>query len=124
MHKKWFRLLFETFLFAAILIACNDGDTQPAPVLTPPAISVGITGDECPSIKAQVGMQVAWTNQDKVDHALMLERTDENGVLIDSGGTDLLQPGSTFSITLIEPGLYTYFCSVDRTAFGTITVTP
>ena len=86
--------------------------------------SLEIKGNECPSLEAQVGMQVAWTNRDNVDHILVLERTDDNGVLIDSGGTDLLQPGSTYSITLIEPGQYTYYCSEDRAVFGTITVLP
>lgn len=124
MHRKHFSLLFVTLFLAGILAACSSGDTQPAPVLTPPAISLEIKGNECPSLEAQVGMQVAWTNQDNVDHVLVLERTDENGVLIDSAGTDLLQPGSTYSITLIEPGQYTYYCSKDHAAFGTITVLP
>ena len=107
MNRKHFSLLFVTLFLAGILIACSDGGTQPASVLSPPTISLDITGDDCPSLETQVGMQVAWTNQDNVDHTIMLERTDENGVLIDSVGTDLLQPGSTFSITLIEPGRYT-----------------
>jgi plastocyanin len=69
-------------------------------------------------------MDITWTNRDKVDHVLLLERMDENGALFDMGGTDLLQPGNTFSITLTEPGQYRYYCSKDRTAFGTITVLP
>jgi hypothetical protein len=52
-------------------------------------------------------MQIAWTNQDKVDRILMIERKDEQGAIIDSGGTDLLQPGTTFSINLTAPGQYT-----------------
>jgi plastocyanin len=54
----------------------------------------------------------------------MIERKDEQGVLVDSGGTDLLQPGTSFSNTLTVPGQYTYYCSKDRTTFGTITVSP
>jgi plastocyanin len=69
-------------------------------------------------------MQVAWTNRDVVDHIILLERVDKDGDLVDSGGTDLLQPGSTFSITLTEPGQYTYYCSEDRALSGTITVSP
>ncbi len=45
--------------------------------------------------------------RDNVDLVLWLERKDKNGVLVDAGGTDLLQPGTTFSITLTELGQYT-----------------
>jgi len=69
-------------------------------------------------------MQIAWTNADNEDRALLLERKDEQGVLIDSGGTDLLQPGTTFTTTLMDLGQYTYYCSKDHTAIGTITVSP
>lgn len=124
MPTKKFALLFVLFLLVLIMVACSSGQTSDAPAVTSPAISVQITKHNCPSIEVQVGMQIAWTNEDTVDHILILERTDENGALIDSGGTDLLQPGSMFSITLTEPGQYTYYCSEDRTAFGTITVSP
>ena len=69
-------------------------------------------------------MQIAWTNADNVDHVLWLERKEEQGILVDAGGTDLLQPGTTFSITLTEAGEYTYYCSKDHTAFGMIAVLP
>jgi hypothetical protein len=124
MNRKHFSLLFVNLFLVGILAACSGGGTQTAPELSPPAISLEIKGNECPSLEAQVGMQVAWTNRDNVDRVLVLERTDNNGVLIDSGGTDLLQPGGTYSITLIEPGQYTYYCSEDRGVFGTITVLP
>jgi len=124
MDRKYFSLLFVTLCLAGIFVACSNGQITQAPVLTPPAISVEITGENCPSIEVQAGMQVAWTNRDNSDHIVLLERKDENGTLIDSGGTDLLQPGSTFSITLTEPGQYTYYCTEDRTVFGTISVSP
>jgi len=61
------------------------------PVVTPPAISVQIAKDYCPSLEVQSGMQIAWTNADNMDRVLWLERKDEQGILIDSGGTELLQ---------------------------------
>jgi len=67
-------------------------------------------------------MQIAWTNHDSEDLVLWIERTDSQGVLVDAGGTDLLQRGTTLFITLVEPGHYTYYCSSDRTSSGTITV--
>jgi plastocyanin len=118
------KVLLVFFLLVFTITACGGVSTPAEPPVTPPAISVQITKDDCPSIEVQAGMQIAWTNQDKVDRILMIERKDEQGVIIDSGGTDLLQPGTTFSINLTAPGQYTYYCSKDRRAFGTITVSP
>jgi plastocyanin len=113
------------FLFlVSTQTACGGASTSVEPILTPPAISVQITKDDCPSIEVQAGMQIAWINRDTVDRILMIERKDEQGAIIDLGGTDLLQPGTTFSINLTTPGQYTYYCSKDRRAFGTITVLP
>jgi len=105
------------------LTACRGQSPVPPPV-NAPAISVQITGDYCPSVEVQPGMQIMWTNTDSVDHTIILERTNEQGVVIDSGATDLLQPGDSISTTLGEAGQYTYYCSKDRTSFGTITVLP
>lgn len=124
MNRKFDSLLFIALFMAGTLPACGGRQVQPAPVLTPPAISLEITKNSCPSIEAQAGMEIAWTNLDNTDRVLWLERTDENGAPLDAGGTDLLQPGTTFSIVLTEPGQYTYFCSKDRSAFGTIIVRP
>ena len=123
MDKKWFSLLLMIYL-ALVSAACSGEEIPPAPVLTPPAISLDLTGENCPSIEVQAGMQIAWTNRDDKDRVLWLEHEDENGVLIDAGGTDLLQPGTTFSITLTEPGQYTYYCTEDRATSGMITVLP
>ena len=103
--------------------ACSE-QNPPAPLLTPPAIGVEITRDSCPSIEVQAGMQIAWTNQDTVDRVVIIERTDDQGVVIETGGTDRLGPGDTFSISLTEAGQYTYYCSAGRRAFGIINVLP
>ena len=119
-NRIWLVLLF----IVLFMTACGSPRPPLEPVVTPPAISVQITKDYCPSIEIQVGMQIAWTNADNEDRVLLLERKDEQGVLIDSGGTDLLQPGTTFTTTLMDLGQYTYYCSKDHTAFGMITVLP
>ena len=118
--RIWLVLLFVVLF----MTACGSTIPPLEPVVTPPAISVQITKDYCPSIEIQVGMQIAWTNADNEDRVLLLERKDEQGVLIDSGGTDLLQSGTTFTTTLMDLGQYTYYCSKDHTVFGTITVSP
>ena len=113
------------FLFLVLFMtACGSTRSIAEPVVPPPAISVQITKNYCPSLEVRPGMQIAWTNADNTDRAILLERKDEQGVLIESGGTDLLQPGATFSITMMDPGQYTYYCSKDHTAFGMITVLP
>jgi hypothetical protein len=124
MGRKIFSLAFGIFFLAVLPMACSSGQIPQAVFLTPPAIGLEITGDVCPAIEVQAGMQIAWTNRDDSDHALWLERKDENGALVDAGGTDLLQPGTTFSITLTEPGQYTYYCTKDKSTSGTITVLP
>jgi plastocyanin len=111
-----------TILFAFILSACGALLPPEAWMLTPPAISVQITDGYCPSVEAQSGMTITWTNLDDEDRLLIIVRADAQGVIMDSGGTDLLQPGATFSIVLTEAGDYTYYCSLDRTGFGTIRV--
>jgi len=110
-------------LLMLTLSACGSGAAQVEPQnLTPPAITVQVTKDNCPSIEVQAGMQVAWINLDTVDHILMIEHKDEQGTVTDSFGTTLLQPDTTFSTSLDEPGQYTYYCSEDKKQWGTINV--
>jgi plastocyanin len=111
------------FLLAFILTACT-GQTPSTPQVNAPAISVEITKDNCPSIEAQADIQILWTNTDTVDLVLLIEHKDENGTITETGGTDLFQPGTTFSISSLSPGEYTYFCSQDHSAFGMITIIP
>lgn len=124
MHIKHNTVSLVFFFLVLTITACGGASSPMEPPVTPPAISVQITKEYCPSIEVQVGVQIAWTNQDDVDRMIWIEHKDEQGVLVDAGGTDLLQPGTTFSITLMDPGQYTYYCSKDRATFGMITVTP
>jgi len=54
-NRVWLVLLFMVLFMAAC------GGTRPPmePVVTPPAISVQITKDYCPSLEVQSGMQIA-----------------------------------------------------------------
>ena len=117
MYKKPFPLIFIIVSLATTLVACNRKGTAPA-------VSLEISGDVCPSIRVQAGMQIAWKNEDDINRILIIKRMDKNGTLVDTGGTKLFQPGSTFSITLMKPSQYTYYCSKDRTVTGMITVLP
>lgn len=117
---KWLLL----FLIAVFMSACGNQRSTQDTVENLPTISVQITKDICPSIEIQSGMQVEWTNIGNEDRVLLLERKDENGNLVDFGGTDLLQPGSSFLFTLTQPGQYLYYCSKDHISFGSIIVSP
>jgi len=122
LNRQYFVLWLITLILVLSISSCA-GQSPVAPQVTAPAISVQITKDVCPSIEVQAGTQVAWMNLDTVDRAVIIERMDEQGVVISSGGTDLLAPGDSFSTTL-EAGQYAYYCSKDRTIFGMITVSP
>ena len=124
MHKKPFILMFVIVSFATIMVVSNIPATSVVPPMTPAAVSLEITGDVCPSVREQAGTQMIWTNGDDIDRILLINRIDQNGTVVESHGTDLFQPGATFSIALTQPGHYTYYCSKDRTVSGTITILP
>lgn len=123
--RPGFRFISWFLTIALVLGSAACSRQVPAvPLLTPPAVGVQISGNACPSIEVQAGMQVAWTNRGDVDRVVILERMNDQGVVEDVGGTDLLRPGDTFSTSLPEAGRYIYYCSQDRKAFGTIIVLP
>ena len=124
MKKFRFNAIVLFLLVAVGLAACEGGETVSEPQFTGQSINVEITKDTCPSVEIQPGMQISWTNKDSIDHTLLIERKDSQGAIVESMGTDLLQPGSIFTTSLSEPGNYMYYCSADRTEWGTITVLP
>jgi len=124
MKKIIFSRLFSVLLVGVSISACGGGQAVAELPVTAPGISVQITKSGCPSIEIQAGMQISWTNMDSEDRVLLIERVDDQGKVVESGGTDLLQPGSTFSIILTETGEYTYYCSKDKIQGGMITVLP
>ena len=122
LYKKHLVIPFIAVSLVLSIVSCSrQGPVEPP--ISAPGISVQITKDDCPSIEVEAGMQVTWTNVDHVDRALIVERTDEQGVVVSAGGTDRLGPGDSFS-TSFDVGQYPSFCSEDRTTFGTITVLP
>lgn len=101
-----------------LLTACRSTPTLASP--STPGISVGILGDECPSVEVKVGGQVTWTNQDARAH-IVRHIPDEGNSQFDSG---ILNMGDSFSFTFVQPGDYTYQCSIEYEATGTVTVQP
>jgi len=67
------------------------------------------------TIHVKVGQQITWVNEDSIAHTV----TSDQGQW-DSGNID---PGKSFSLTLKQPGQYSYHCSNHPFMTGTITVT-
>ena len=116
--KKTLILMGFVVSCSASLVAC-----QTKPTLIPPStpgISVGITSEICPSIVVEVGQQVTWTNQDTREH-IVRDRPIKGNSLFGSG---MLLPGDSFNFTFLQPGRFTYECSMDGSETGIITVQP
>jgi len=105
-----------------MLPACGgQKDATPEYLLTPPAISVTVTRENCPSIEAQVGTYAQWTNGDTVRLPLQIEQYDAFGAVTDIGRSEI-GPGDQFSLYFYETGEYRFFCSENKDVYGTITV--
>lgn len=116
------RLVYLLSLSALILSACGSkGDEIPEVLLTPPAISVDVTRENCPSIEAEVGMTIAWENVDTVSLPIKIEFLDENGKVSDTG-MSVIDPETVFSTQFYEAGTYYVYCTDNPDTHATITV--
>ncbi|MFN8433038.1 MAG: hypothetical protein U0V18_03410 [Anaerolineales bacterium] len=105
-----------------ILSACGSkGDEVPDVLLTPPAIVVNASRDNCPSIIAEVGMTIAWENVDTVPLPIKIEFLDENGKVTDTG-LSVIDPETVFSTQFPNPGVYRVYCTDNTDTYSTITV--
>lgn len=105
-------------LFTGLLTACRSIPTLASP--STPGISVGILGDECPSVEVKVGEQVTWTNQDTRAH-IVRHIPNEGDSQFESG---ILNMGDSFSFSFVQPGDYTYQCLIEFESIGIVTVRP
>lgn len=67
------------------------------------------------NISVRAGSTVVWTNYDSVPHTV----TDISG----SFNSGVISPGSTYRLTLSNPGTYYYYCTLHPNMRGTVTVT-
>lgn len=116
MNKK----LILCLILAFIMAGCGAKNTSSVAV-TPPAMSVTITQENCPSMEAQVGVQLAWTNGDTVSLPIQLDKIDENGNITATSKSEI-GPGDQFSIQMSVPGTYIFYCSDNKDIRGFITV--
>lgn len=114
--------VYLLLLVALILSACGSkGDEVPEVLLTPPAISVNVTRENCPSMELEAGMWVAWTNVDTVSLPIKIEFSDENGKGAGTG-LSVIEPGTTFSTNFPESGIFNVYCTDNTDTHATITV--
>jgi plastocyanin len=87
-----------------------------APAAPAPASAVKIAGFAFGPANLTVarGQTITWTNGDAVAHTIT-----SDAKVWDSGP---VVPGASFSVTLTEPGTYTYFCAIHPSMRGTVVV--
>jgi hypothetical protein len=117
-NKRLSVLLVLVLFIIGSLVSCQSTPTLATP--SGPGIGVGITDENCPSVTAQVGQQVLWTNQGNQDHIVNAKSVEDESQF--SSGS--LKPGDSFGFTFSQPMSYTYDCSEDGSMTGTITVEP
>lgn len=113
-----FILLFVSF---ALSTCGSKGDEVPDVLLTPPAIVVNASRDNCPSIEAEVGMTIAWENVDTVPLPIKIEFLNENGKVTDMG-LSVIDPETVFSTQFPDPRVYRVYCTDNADMYSTITV--
>lgn len=117
MNKKLI-LIFLPFM----IVACGSkGDEMPDALLTPPAIVVEASRENCPSIEAEVGVTIAWENVDTISLPIKIEFRDENGKVTDTG-LSVIDPETVFSTSFPEAGVYYVYCTENDDTPATITV--
>lgn len=122
LQEKMMNKSLILFFLPFMVVACGSkGDEVPAILLTPPAIVVEASRDNCPSIEAKVGMTIAWKNIDTVSLPIKIEFLDENGKVTDMG-LSVIDPETVFSIQFQEAGVYHVYCTENADTYSTITV--
>ncbi len=120
--KKYIKALLLVIVFG--FSACGQPSTpqQQDIFLTPPAISVTITRENCPSMEIQLDMTVAWTNGDTVLLPIRIDQYDESGKVTDIGRSEV-GPGDVFETKFYYTGTYRFYCSEEnKDVYGTIIV--
>jgi plastocyanin len=95
-----------------------------------PAISISIVPNAATKLNqafepsllyVNVGTRITWTNYDSQIHTVTSGTTgsSSSGEIFDSG---ILSPGATFSVTLIQPGIFSYQCTLHPQMVGTVVV--
>jgi plastocyanin len=122
------RASLSTVVALALLIAgCGSGSGSGSPALaTSPPDAGGTVNVVMKSlafnpavVRARVGQTVTWTNEDSSPHNV----TYVSGPRFRSSRPKMSR-GTTFSLTLSQPGTIRYYCSIHPWMQATIVVSP
>ena len=119
--RKYLKSLLLVMIWG--ISACGAKNSPQQDIfLTPPAISVTITREKCPSMETQVGMTGAWINGDIVKLPIEIVQFDDAGNMTGVGKSEI-GPGDAFSTKFYDAGSYRFYCSEEnKDVYGTITV--
>ena len=97
---------------------------MPTAAITGPTQAIGIIQTSSgyafnpASLTFAVGTTVIWTNNTQAPHTV----TSDDGKTFDSGASNPISPGSTFSFKFTKPGTYKYHCQIHPSMMATIIV--
>ncbi|HEV2811336.1 MAG TPA: plastocyanin/azurin family copper-binding protein [Acidimicrobiales bacterium] len=118
-----FRRSFLLVLLATTLLsACGGGDgAASAPEEDRPMVTVETFDFQPDPFVVPAGTTITFLNKDAIDHTVTAGTRENPTPEVFDG--ELPEKGSTFELTLDEPGTYDYFCEIHPGPGMTATVT-
>jgi len=109
---------------ASMFAGCSSNQSVPgspaaAPTLNTDANSITIEqfAFNPATLTVKPGTSVTWTNRDGAEHTIVTD----SGSLVQFK-SERLANGASFSFSFVQPGTYTYYCSIHPSMKGTILV--
>ncbi len=96
----------------------------PTAAITGPTQAIGIIKTSSgyafnpASLTVAIGTTVIWTNNTQAPHTV----TSDDSKTFDSGASNPISPGNTFSFKFTKPGTYKYHCQIHPSMLATIIV--
>ena len=99
---------------------CVSGQTIPISIVPNAATKLNLAFQPG-LLYVNIGTRITWTNYDSQIHTITSGSTGSpsSGQIFDSG---LLSPGATFSLTFVQPGIFSYHCTLHPQMVGTVVV--
>lgn len=101
--------LLVSVLSIALGACAGDGDTARTDE-NDPTVTVETFQFAPDPVIARAGTTITFVNEDSIDHTVTAGTRDDPTPMVFDG--PLPEKGSTFELTLDEPGTYDYFCEI------------
>ena len=109
-------------LATTLLSACGGGDEAATPSGEgPPTVTVETFDFQPDPLVVPAGTTVTFLNEDAIDHTVTAGTRENPTPEVFDG--ELPEQGSTFELTLDDPGTYDYFCEIHPGPGMTATIT-